>query len=99
MSIGIAGGGLSGLSFALKGQGSYCRSKRYTVQIIPYLLNGMFASKQKRWNEMNPKKASRITSKPIRIYERDTKLGGWIQTVRTDSGKGSIIAGYHILTL
>ena len=42
-----------------------------------------------RWNEMNPKKASRITSKPIRIYEKDAKLGGWIQTVRTDSGKGS----------
>ena len=40
-------------------------------------------------SEMNPKKASRITSKPIRIYEKDAKLGGWIQTVRTDSGKGS----------
>ena len=52
MSIGIAGGGISGLSFALK--------------------------------------ASRISSKPIRIYEKDAKLGGWIQTVRTDSGKGSI---------
>jgi len=48
MSIGIAGGGISGLSFALK--------------------------------------ASRISSKPIRIYEKDAKLGGWIQTVRTDYG-------------
>ena len=35
-------------------------------------------------------KASRISSKPIRIYEKDAKLGGWIQTVRTDYGKGSI---------
>ena len=51
MSIGIAGGGISGLSFALK--------------------------------------ASRISSKPIRIYEKDAQLGGWIQTIRTDSGKGS----------
>ena len=51
MSIGIAGGGISGLSFALK--------------------------------------ASRISSKSIRIYEKDSNLGGWIQTVRTDSGKGS----------
>jgi len=48
MSIGIAGGGISGLSFALK--------------------------------------ASRISSKAIRIYEKDSTLGGWIQTVRTDSG-------------
>jgi len=51
MSIGIAGGGISGLSFALK--------------------------------------ASRISSKSIRIYEKDSNLGGWIQTVRTNSGKGS----------
>ena len=51
MTIGIAGGGISGLSFALK--------------------------------------ASRISSKAIRIYEKDSNLGGWIQTVRTDSGKGS----------
>ena len=51
MSIGIAGGGISGLSFALK--------------------------------------ASRISSKAIRIYEKDSNLGGWIQTVRTNSGKGS----------
>ena len=53
MSIGIAGGGISGLSFALK--------------------------------------ASRISSKSIRIYEKDSSLGGWIQTVRTDSGKGSFL--------
>ena len=51
MSIWIAGGGISGLSFALK--------------------------------------ASRISSKSIRIYEKDSNLGGWIQTVRTNSGKGS----------
>lgn len=54
MSIGIAGGGISGLSFALK--------------------------------------ASRISSKSIRIYEKDSNLGGWIQTVRTNSGKGSLFS-------
>ena len=56
MSIGIAGGGISGLSFALK--------------------------------------ASRISSKAIRIYEKDSSLGGWIQTVRTDSGKGSFLKNF-----
>ena len=61
MSIGIAGGGISGLSFALK--------------------------------------ASRISSKAIRIYEKDSSLGGWIQTVRTDSGKGSFLKNFGKLEL